>query len=87
MSHSPIVVTALYHFVYLENYKEIRQPLLDIMLENDVRGTLLLASEGINGTIAGKRKGTDNVLNWLRQDNRLEDFDSKESFTDTMPWV
>jgi UPF0176 protein len=47
---------------------------------------LLLAQEGINGTIAGERLGTDNVLNWLRQDSRLKDFDSKESFTDEMPF-
>ncbi len=86
MLNQNIVVTALYHFVRLENYKDLRQPLLDIMLKNDVRGTLLLASEGINGTIAGKRTGTDNVLNWLREDSRLSDFDSKESFTNNMPF-
>ena len=86
MLNQNIVVTALYHFVRLENYKDLRQPLLDIMLKNNVRGTLLLASEGINGTIAGKRTGTDNVLNWLREDSRLSDFDSKESFTNNMPF-
>ena len=86
MSNQTIVVTALYHFVRLENYKDLRQPLLDIMLKNDVRGTLLLASEGINGTIAGKRTGTDNVINWLRDDSRLSDFDFKQSFTDDMPF-
>ena len=86
MKSQSIVVTALYHFVRLENYNDVRQPLLDVMLENNVRGTLLLASEGINGTIAGLREGTDNVLNWLRQDKRLKDFDSKESFTDLMPF-
>ncbi len=86
MKNNTIVVTALYHFVNLENFKDLRQPLLDIMLENNVRGTLLLAEEGINGTIAGLREGTDNVLNWLRQDKRLKDFSSKESFTDSMPF-
>jgi UPF0176 protein len=86
MSDQNIVVTALYHFVRLENYQELRQPLLNVMLENNVRGTLLLASEGINGTIAGNRIGTDNVLSWLRQDSRLNAFDSKESFTSEMPF-
>jgi len=86
MSKNSIVVTALYHFVRLENYKEIRQPLLDVMLVNNVRGTLLLANEGINGTIAGKRDGINKVLDWLRQDSRLSDFDSKDSFTDSMPF-
>jgi len=86
MTHHKIVVTALYHFVKLENFKELRQPLLDVMLENKVRGTLLLADEGINGTIAGSREGSDNVLNWLRLDSRLSDFDAKESFVENMPF-
>ncbi len=86
MKTNTIVVTALYHFVRLENFQDLRQPLLNIMLENNVRGTLLLASEGINGTIAGNRNGTEKVLNWLRQDERLKAFDSKESFTDSMPF-
>ena len=54
---SGIVVSALYKFVTLENYQEIRKPLHQTMEENDVKGTLLLAVEGINGTIAGSRQG------------------------------
>lgn len=37
------IITALYHFVILENFKELRQPLLELLLENDIKGTLLLA--------------------------------------------
>ncbi len=82
----PIVVTALYHFVRLENFQDLRQPLLDTMLKHAVKGTLLLANEGINGTIAGSRSGIDAVLNWIRQDPRLATVDSKESYTDQMPF-
>ena len=56
------VVCALYRFVDLVNYEEIQTPLLNIMNANQVKGTLLLASEGINGTIAGDQEGIDNVL-------------------------
>ena len=49
----PIVVCALYKFVNLNNYRDIRQPLLDTMNRLQIYGTLLLAHEGINGTIAG----------------------------------
>ena len=84
--HGSIVVTALYHFVRLENFEQMRQPLLDVMLKHQVKGTLLLAHEGINGTIAGDRQGTDAVLNWLRQDERLKNVDTKESLTDEMPF-
>ncbi len=86
MSNQSIVVTALYHFVRLDNYKDLRQPLLDVMQKNNVRGTLLLANEGINGTIAGNQTGIDNVLNWLRSDKRLSNFDSKSSYTNEMPF-
>ncbi|MGY8863782.1 MAG: rhodanese-related sulfurtransferase, partial [Pseudomonadales bacterium] len=48
---SQIVVCALYKFVTLEKFQDLRQPLLKVMEYNKIRGTLLLASEGINGTV------------------------------------
>jgi UPF0176 protein len=81
-----VVVSALYHFVRLDNYQALRQPLLDFMLENEVRGTLLLAEEGINGTVAGSRVSIDKLHTWLRADERLKDLRTKESFDDTMPF-
>ncbi len=84
MSH--IVVCALYKFVTLENYQALRRPLHEVMEAHQVRGTLLLAGEGINGTIAGLRQSIDAVLNWLRSDPRLADIDCKESLTDQSPF-
>lgn len=81
------VVCALYKFVRLDNFAEIRQPLLDLMVANEVRGTLLLAQEGINGTIAGSRSAIDVVLAWLNQDQRLNPVDFKESFTSDNPFM
>ncbi len=81
-----LVVCALYKFVTLENYQELRQPLHDVMEKNYVRGTLLLASEGINGTIAGSRHAIDTVIDWLKMDARLNDIDCKESLTDNPPF-
>ena len=83
---SDTVVCALYKFVILEDYRALRQPLLNAMLSNGVRGTLLLAREGINGTVAGDRQGIDSLLEWLKNDSRLKDLDSKESLTDTCPF-
>ncbi|MFL0808424.1 MAG: rhodanese-related sulfurtransferase [Oceanobacter sp.] len=85
-SPAPVVVCALYHFVTLDDYQNLRQPLLDVMQKNDVKGTLLLAQEGINGTIAGSREGIDNLVGWLRQDERLANLDTKESYDDEMPF-
>ncbi|MDD5319738.1 MAG: rhodanese-related sulfurtransferase [Methylococcales bacterium] len=83
---SQIVVCALYKFVTLENFPALRQPLHYVMEANQVRGTLLLAHEGINGTIAGSRAAIDSVIGWLRSDSRLADIDCKESFTDSLPF-
>lgn len=82
-----IVVAALYRFTRLDNFAELREPLLDLMLANNVRGTLLLAHEGINGTISGRREDIDTVLNWLRADARLAELDHKESIVDEHPFL
>jgi len=83
---SQIVVCALYKFVTLENHPDLRLPLLKVMTDNKVRGTLLLAHEGINGTVAGSRQAIDTLLDWLRCDPRLSDIDYKESLTDKPPF-
>lgn len=83
---SKIVVCALYRFVRLENYEALREPLLALMEQFDVRGTLLLANEGVNGTIAGSRQGIDAVVAWLRSDDRLAPLDTKESLHDELPF-
>ena len=83
---APVVVCALYKFVTLENFEQLRQPLQDVMLQQDVKGTLLLAQEGINGTIAGSREGIDAVLNHLRSDPRLSQLDTKESYDESQPF-
>lgn len=81
-----IVVAALYHFTPLPEYKALREPLQAHCNANGVKGTLLLASEGINGTIAGTREGIDSVLDYLRAIPELAAFSHKESFDDEMPF-
>jgi UPF0176 protein len=83
---SQVVVSALYHFVTLENYQALRQPLHDFMIAHEIRGTLLLAQEGINGTVAGSRQSIDSLHAWLRSDERLKDLRTKESYDDSMPF-
>jgi UPF0176 protein len=83
---SQIIVCALYKFVSLDDYQALRAPLLDTLQNNEVRGTLLLASEGINGTVAGTREGIDALLDWLRRVPQLANLDYKESLTGTPPF-
>ncbi len=65
MSH--FVIAALYKFAPLDEAATMRQPLLDTCRAARVTGTLILAREGINGTIAGSRQGIDRVLAHIRQ--------------------
>ena len=55
------VTCALYKFVALPNFTDLRTPLQNVMKENQVFGTLLLAAEGINGTVSSTRQGIDNL--------------------------
>lgn len=81
-----IVVAAMYRFVNLPDYESLRQPLLDFCMSQEIKGTLLLAAEGINGTVAGSRAAIDNLLAYFREDERLADIDHKESLNEEMPF-
>ena len=81
-----VIVAALYKFVALEDFHQLREPLLDRCIAAGTRGTLLLAHEGINGTIAGSREALDEVLAYLRSDPRLAELEHKESADDHMPF-
>lgn len=83
---SNYVVCALYKFVTLDNFKEMRAPLLETMEKNGVKGTLLLALEGINGTVSGTREGIDIILDYLNQDPRLNPISFKESYDEEQPF-
>lgn len=80
------VIATLYRFVRLDDFRKLQQPLLRNMLQNKVRGTLLLANEGINGTIAGNAAGIENLLGFLRRDTRLQNLQCKLSYDDEMPF-
>lgn len=81
-----VVVAALYRFAALPDFVALKDPLYQLMIEHEVRGTLLLAKEGINGTIAGSRQGIDRILDWLKSDPRFADLEAKESYVDTPPF-
>ncbi|EEW27029.1 oxygen-dependent tRNA uridine(34) hydroxylase TrhO [Rhodobacter ferrooxidans] len=61
-----LTIAALYHFTRFADPAALRAPLLALAEAQGVKGTLLLAGEGINGTIAGPRAGIDAVLAHIR---------------------
>jgi len=84
---SKIIVAALYKFAKLPDYREMQPGLFDLCAKQGLCGTLLLAEEGINGTVAGTRAGIDAILTFLRTDSRFADLEHKESYADEMPFT
>ena len=80
------LTAALYKFVDLPDFARLQLPLLEVCQQNQVKGTILLAHEGINGTIAGASAGVVAVLAWLRTDPRLADLEHKESWASEPPF-
>ena len=79
-------VAALYKFTSLPDYTFLREPLQNICDLYGIKGTLLLALEGLNGTIAGNAAGIANIISFLRADPRLADLDVKYSAAEDMPF-
>lgn len=87
---SKYLTAALYKFVSLPNYKSLQAPILEACVSNHIKGTLLIAEEGINGTIAGLPQDIHNLLHFLRSDaifeNHFADLEHKESFASEHPF-
>ncbi len=87
---SSYLTAALYKFVSIPHYKELQAPILNACEQHRIKGTILLASEGINGTIAGLPDDIHAVLNYLRTDSAFDghfaDLEHKESFADEHPF-
>ncbi|MGV1755438.1 rhodanese-related sulfurtransferase [Rhizobium sp. A22-96] len=81
------LVAALYHFVSLPRFESLQEPLLALCEANGVKGTLLLAHEGINGTIAGTHAAIGTVLAFLRAQPEFAGLEHKESHASKMPFV
>ena len=82
----PICVAALYRFAPLPRIEQVREPLKRLCDDHGIKGTLLLASEGINGTIAGSRSGVNRVLDHIRAWPHFSDLDVKYSSARIVPF-
>ena len=89
MQHT-YLTTAMYHFVSLPRFESLREPLLSFCLSKEIKGTLLLANEGINGTLAGSEKSILELLHYLKNDpifeGNFKNIAHKESWSDKYPF-
>lgn len=87
LPETPLTVAALYHFARLADPAARQGPLLDLCRAQGLCGTLLLAPEGVNGTIAGPRAGILAVLDHIRAWPGFAGLDWKESAADAPPFA
>ena len=79
-------ISALYHFADFTDFKDWQEPLKMLCAEQGICGTLLLAPEGINGTVAGSGHAIPELHRFLKADKRFEGLESKESFAEKKPF-
>ena len=82
----PIVNLSAYKFVSLDDLPALRERVLERCLALSLKGTILLAPEGVNLFLAGPRDATDAFMAWLREDARFADLAPKESPSDAVPF-
>jgi len=81
-----ILVAALYKFVEINDLLSLQDNLYNICEENNIMGTILIADEGINGTISGKHNEIKETISSLTNDNRFSNIEIKYSSTDKQPF-
>ncbi len=79
-------VAALYRFCRLDRFEEMRAPLAAFCCARGIKGTLLLAREGINGTVAGTTEAIAELVDHLNAQPELTGFDVKYSNAAEMPF-
>lgn len=80
------IVAALYKFTDLPDYKSLQNVLKSFCQSQGITGTLLLATEGINGTVAGTREAINALIDWFMRDVRFHNLEYKESLSETCPF-
>jgi UPF0176 protein len=86
----PLAVAAFYQFAKLPDFRELREPLRAICADLELKGSVLLAHEGINGTLAGSAEAVAALIEQLRRGDlfggRLDNLELKLSATAAMPF-
>lgn len=80
-------IAAFYHFADLPEFADWQAPLETLCRQHGLIGTILLASEGVNGTVAGTREGLEALLTHVRSDARFTLLRAKWSKTDEKPFL
>jgi UPF0176 protein len=84
--HNHFLVCALYKFVELKDFEDKRESLKEFMEARQIKGTILLAQEGLNGTVSGTQHAIDELLVYLNEDARITPISFKFSWHEEQPF-
>jgi UPF0176 protein len=87
MTENKFVVTSFYHFQDLSNYEALKIPMLEYCTSLNLKGTILLAKEGINATVSGSREAMDDLYEYLLSNINIKIKNFKESFAEFQPFL
>jgi UPF0176 protein len=81
-----VAIAAFYKFTPIEDPEGLRAHLFALLSQHAIKGTILIAAEGINGTISGNKADMAAVMSHLRADSRFADLESKDAIADAPPF-
>lgn len=81
-----IIISNFYNFFNFQNYKFIKNPLLELCNKSKIKGTILISSEGINGSICGNKADINTVYDFLANNLKQLKIDYKESIINFTPF-
>ncbi len=87
MTENKFVVTSFYHFQNLSDYEALKLPILEYCTSLNLKGTILLAKEGINATVSGNREAMDDLYSYLCSKINIKIQNFKESFAAFQPFL
>jgi len=85
-SNLPFKVAALYRFARLDHYQSLQEPLAKLCCGLGIKGTLLLAAEGVNGTVAGSAAAIQQLVDFLNAEPAIAGMELKYSYASEMPF-
>ncbi len=82
-----ITIIAFYKFVNLPHFKELQAEIKNFCLAKEIKGTILISSEGINATISGLNQDIDATLHFLKSHKEFADLSCKTSYNNSHPFI
>jgi UPF0176 protein len=84
--NSSFVVTTFYKFVELADVEAVRAKIFKFCVQQKIKGTILLAHEGVNATITASRAAIDSFYEFIKSIPEFADIEFKESFAAIIPF-